>query len=101
MRRRCGYWCRVPAWLGMAWRMGAPRFRRALKEQPLFRCRLQRHLYAVKGKLAQAAACTRYHRLEARLARWSLMTRDRAYLTRFYVTHTGSLASMWRLPVRG
>lgn len=85
---------------GMAWRMDAPRFRRALKAPPLFRYRLQRYLYAVKVQLAQAAACTRYHRVEARLARGLLMTRDRAYSTSFYVTHP-ILAGMLRLLVRG
>jgi CRP-like cAMP-binding protein len=71
---------------GPALRIDAAQFARELKRSPALRKKLHLYLYVVLTQLAQMAPCARYHLVEARLARWLLMTRDRAQSSEFRLT---------------
>jgi len=78
---------------GQALQMSASRFARLASVVAPFKKVISRYLYVLTAQLAQTAACNRFHPLDGRLARWLLMTRDRAQSDTFRLTHK-SLASM-------
>jgi CRP-like cAMP-binding protein len=72
---------------GSAWRIGSANFRGELARcAPLQRV-LARYLDVRMAQLAAAAACPRFHLIGPRLARWLLMSQDRAHADHFHVTH--------------
>lgn len=71
---------------GRALRVDAVTFQRHLRGNAELRKMLNCYVYVLMGQLAQTTACSHYHELRARLARWLLMTRDQARSNQFHVT---------------
>ena len=72
---------------GTALQMTASRFRRQLGLSPDLRRTLNGYLYVQLEQLTQTAACNSFHEVMERLARWLLMTHDRANGDSFQLTH--------------
>jgi len=72
---------------GSAWQMGASAFRDALVRVPALRECVNRYIYVRMTQLVQGAGCNRFHVVEQRVARWLLMTADRAHGPTFKITH--------------
>ena len=71
---------------GTAWRAATGAFRSELARSAALQRGLNRYLYVVMAQLAASAACLRFHQIGPRLARWLLMSHDRAHSDTFRVT---------------
>ena len=71
---------------GTALRVGTKAFRAELARSTALRRIIDRYLYVLMAQLATSAACLRFHLIGPRLARWLLMTHDRAETDTFHVT---------------
>jgi CRP-like cAMP-binding protein len=78
---------------GRALRMEAPRFTRQLDDNPGLRLRMNRYAHVRLVQIAGSVGCKSFHRVEGRLARWLLMSRDRAKSDELALTHE-SLSSL-------
>ncbi len=72
---------------GTAMRMKSARFSEEIRKSPQLQQGVNRYTGALMAQVTQTAACNRFHVVEARLARWLLMTRDRVQLDEFRLTH--------------
>lgn len=72
---------------GISWRISTAAFRRQLALSPALQRGLNRYLYVLMAQQVASAGCLRFHLTGQRLARWLLMSQDRAHSDCFYVTH--------------
>lgn len=72
---------------GTAMRMKAVPFCKEFQQNPSLQREVHLYTHALMAQIAQTAACNRFHVVEARLARWLLMTRDRVGSDHFRLTH--------------
>lgn len=71
---------------GTAMRMKAARFHQGFAHCLPLQRELYRYTYAKLAMARQTVACNRFHPIEARLARWLLMTADRVLSAEFVLT---------------
>ncbi len=72
---------------GTCLRIEANDFRTQLDHSPALRAVCHSYLLVRLHQLARAAACERFHMIGPRLARWLLMSQDRAHTPTFHLTH--------------
>ena len=71
---------------GHCWRIEADVLRQAMVDMPALERVLQRSLMVRLHQQSLASACERFHPIGPRLARWLLMSQDRAESDHFHVT---------------
>lgn len=72
---------------GIASRIAAADFVALMAECPVLKRTVQRYLYVMTMMVSRLTPCTRFHEIEARLARWLLMADDRTHADYFNLTH--------------
>jgi len=72
---------------GTAMRMASAQFLKEFRLSLPLQQALYRYTHTLMTQISQTAACNRFHVLEARFARWLLMTQDRVKSDHFRMTH--------------
>jgi CRP-like cAMP-binding protein len=72
---------------GTAMKMSSTRFLREFRRCPSLQRSLFQFTDTLMIQISQTAACNRFHIVEARLARWLLMTAERMASPEFHLTH--------------
>lgn len=86
---------------GTALRMKSAHFVRELERNAPLQRAVRRYTHDRMVQITQTAACNRFHHVEARLARWLLMTRDRVSSNQFRITQEmlGGMLGVLRVAV--
>lgn len=71
---------------GTALRMTSAHFLSTFRQSAPLQSEIHRYIHERMVQITQTAACNRFHQVEARLARWLLMTRDRVQSDQFRLT---------------
>ena len=72
--------------VGLALRVDSQAFEHQLERSEPLRRLLLRYVYVLMAQHATAASCLRFHQIGSRLARWLLMSQDRAHADNFHLT---------------
>ncbi len=72
---------------GAALRLTVAAYARQCRQCPTLRDCSATYVWVKLRQLALTVACTHYHLIEARLARWLLAMRDRVHCNDFHITH--------------
>ena len=72
---------------GASWRIGVVVFRQELAKRIGMQGLLDRYVHVLMSQTAASAGCLRFHHIAQRMARWLLMSQDRAHQDQFHITH--------------
>jgi CRP-like cAMP-binding protein len=72
---------------GLARRVATRAFRSELARSVSLQRSMNHYLYVRMSQMTRSSACLRFHQIGPRLARWLLMSQDRAHSDSFHVTH--------------
>jgi CRP-like cAMP-binding protein len=71
---------------GEAFKIGVDILRAEFNRRLILHEMILRYVYVLIVQLSQSAVCNRFHKMEERLCRWLLVTRDRVKANEFYLT---------------